>query len=105
MRKTNRRGNEPVSVGKFCDYCTCTDCQGETRSYVGTCTLRMIDDTHMCDLCYTYPDCFADGENCEHYCTHGWCEHRPTPRVTPVVPEHWVPRDSYDDPTYVHGKS
>lgn len=51
---------------KFCDYCTCSDCQNGAKylSHAYTANKNFI-----CDVCYSYDVCPngpCDDMNCEH---------------------------------------
>lgn len=61
----------PVSRGKFCDYCSCSDCQG---GWDLAKSLPCEDGTNICSVCYREDPCGLG-------CDGGWpvqpCEHKP----------------------------
>lgn len=58
---------QPVSRGKFCDYCKCSDCQS---GWDLAKSLPCEDGTNICDVCYGLDPC---GRGCEAQP----CEHKP----------------------------
>jgi len=61
----------PVSKGKFCDYCPCSNCQ-EGSKIMGS--LPCEDGTNICECCYGEDPC---GMGCQGGYPDQPCEHKP----------------------------
>ena len=61
----------------FCDFCDCNDCRYGTK-YLSH--AQTSDGKWICDVCYTYDLCTADGpnRNWSGPCKNKDCQHRPT---------------------------
>ena len=71
--------DRPISRGKFCDYCSCEDCQnGNHRDRSIACE----NGTNICAICL-YDD------NCEAGCSGGKptqpCKHKPKPGPEEII--------------------
>lgn len=63
---------------KFCDFCDCKECEFGYGPKKKIYHARTIDGRWICELCYNYDLCTADGPNrSSNPCTNRDCIHRP----------------------------
>jgi len=67
-----RASGQGISKGKFCDYCTCKDCQNGGPSYLTS--LACQDGTNICNICYREDPC---GLGCNGGSPEQPCKHKP----------------------------
>ena len=63
----------PISKGKFCDYCSCEDCQDGAKHLS---SIPCIGGTNICDVCLYLDSCDA---GCSGGDPEQPCKHKPIP--------------------------
>ena len=68
-----------MSFKAFCNYCSCEECITGISDYGGLKHAKTDNDDWICNVCYHYDLCTADGpnRNISGPCEDLGCEHRP----------------------------